>query len=294
MLKYTATSLEDTRAILKAHFSGSKYCFRGQSNQSWGLIPTVFRGVDAFPDWQDQMDYIHGSERDCHRQFRDECAADKLGFHDTLDWLAYEQHHGAPTRLLDWTHQISVAAFFAVSGSPTADAAIFVFDLSSFPFHPDLGRQSPMGGFDLDRIRHYCGGVEPFFTQQVSRQIDPITGKYLNEEKPIPESTFVMWRPSRSHDRLKSQHGLVGFYLSFGAFDFEVDLLPYFTKLEMSSGIDFLGRIIIPQSSKESLLTDLIREGCDEYSIYGGADNLGKRVARDHADRLSYLNPNRA
>jgi len=85
--------------------------FRGLPNAEWNLMPGVARPDKAPPGgWRPAV------ELQLFRDFQRMAQTFEPGENfDDLDWLALAQHFGLPTRLLDWTDNPLVAAWFAVA-----------------------------------------------------------------------------------------------------------------------------------------------------------------------------------
>jgi len=91
--------------------SNSAWAFRGLGDTGFPLVPTIGR-LDPYSFSREQA--VLEAFRRRVSQFIDDS-----NFGD-WDYLALAQHHGLPTRLLDWTTNPLVAAYFAVMASPGA------------------------------------------------------------------------------------------------------------------------------------------------------------------------------
>ena len=92
----------------------SHWAFRGEHDERWPLYSSLSRYLRAFAvdprAWEEQESRIlRIFKRKAHQFLSKPPDAD-----DDFQWLALMQHHGAPTRLIDFTWSPYVAAFFAL------------------------------------------------------------------------------------------------------------------------------------------------------------------------------------
>jgi hypothetical protein len=121
--------LQTLHEALKAE-SGRQWLFRGQRDFRSDLASSLERAVHRrfgqpltrVPDYEKWL--VIEFKRHAHRYAQDLPSDD-----DKFRWLALMQHHGAPTRLLDFTYSFFVGLYFAVEcATPGEHCALWAVD----------------------------------------------------------------------------------------------------------------------------------------------------------------------
>lgn len=112
----------------------SPYVFRGQSNAGYSLETSLQRFIGDSDRWHLEWHLLRSS----NHYARDELEYVPFG----AEFKAIAQHHGLPTRVLDWTYSPYVAAYFATRGRQDVDGVIWAVDYAKVHEHaPDEFRE---------------------------------------------------------------------------------------------------------------------------------------------------------
>jgi hypothetical protein len=175
------------------------------------------------------------------------------------DWelLVAAQHHGVPTRLLDWTYSPLVAAHFATSGTDlTVDRAVWRLDWKCVHRAFDLPELALLFG-DLDR---HLGNGSAFTPWQLfdgdaagapfACMLEPPS---LDARIVSQSATFTLCSDNaRSFDAFLEHHGLGG----------------------------ALTKFVIPAAETARLRDQLDLVGIDEQRLFPDLDGLAARMRR--------------
>ena len=117
-----------------SRFSDHSTLYRGVSKSEYALIPSIgrenFKLLNTLPEstlQKFEKDLILLFQANSYQHLR----------HNNLpllELLAFGQHHGFKTRLLDWTKSALAALFFAVEKNPNDNGKVFLFKSRSHKY----------------------------------------------------------------------------------------------------------------------------------------------------------------
>lgn len=183
------------------------FVFRGQADARWGLVPTILRpksytpviskgeGVDTREMVFFELSVLNRFVKHCDavgipipndsQNFRKKyLSPDAATLYqkepwpwpdpEVLDLMAMAQHHGVPTRLLDWTTRAYTSAYFAASSAvsdfarwqPGDRLAIWALDRIALGVHSDIVLHHSPGAIS----RHLAAQGGLFTVHPLSRE----------------------------------------------------------------------------------------------------------------------------
>jgi len=107
-----------------------------------------------------------------------------------LEWLALMQHHGCPTRLLDFTRSYFIGLFFAVDDA-SSNSALWAVNRGFFEYRPGIPASEDY--------------LHSTYNEDAERVVDTVVSP---QNKEAPETGVLLVEPYRMNERLSIQQGL--------------------------------------------------------------------------------------
>jgi len=232
----------------------SSWAFRGLPNVNYPLDTTLMRLGGHYKQL----------ERHLLRNFMKYAHRDVVERDSYWHWLSVAQHHGLPTRLMDWTHSPLVATHFATADTTAYGVDAVVWCVNYERCHKLLPQ----------RIRQALDGegANTFTTELLAGAV-----KSLDELDRLADTPFLLFfEPPSMDDRIVNQYAL------FSVISSATQGLDVW----MAAHSELCRKIIIPAALKWEIRDKLDQANITERVLFPGLDGLSSWLRRHYSPTL--------
>jgi len=231
----------------------ASFAYRGLNNSSYDLQSSLMRLGGLY---QEQEGHLL-------RNFRKYALQNPLVKDSVWTWLAQGQHHGLPTRLLDWTHSPYVALHFATEN-------LEQFDRDGIVWCVDYTKTNRLLPEKLTQLLQEEGS--DLFTVEMLHQAASTLDAF---DQLAPAEFVLFWEPPSLDDRIVNQYAL---FSLMSRSDTRLDEW-------LADHPDCCHRILIPASLKWEVRDKLDQANITERVLFPGLDGLTRWLKRYYSPR---------
>ncbi len=231
----------------------SPFAFRGLSNAEYDLKTSLMRLEGVY----------HQLEPVILRSFQKYAYRDASPGNSIWNWLAVAQHHGLPTRLLDWSSSPYIAVHFATAEVDNFHKEGVIWCLNAVKLR----------GWMPDKVRQVLEDEHAimFTVDMLSR----IASSLPDFDRLLPEPFLIMMEPPSMDDRIVNQAALFSLMSSPKAVVNEW----------LIDKPDLFHRIVIPAELKWEVRDKLDAMNMNERILFPGLDGLSQYLKRYYSPR---------
>ena len=256
------------------------YFYRGVSNNQYPIVSGIYRENEK----HSENYYFNEINARCPDAFR---TLDNLGR------LAYMQHYGCPTRLLDITTNPLVALYFACAGNDEKNGSVYIFAIDSndvlYANSDRIHMLSKLAEFkkkDQDILRHYAyryirqdkfpqNSNKKYVLKQLEQFYHAIVRIHSGFEREIIpfdllKPQFVL--PNKENLRILKQDG--AFIIS------ALDSNAYESDMKIRKAL--IEEITIDVKAKKRILNELGRVGINQASLFPEVEKVADYLRKNN------------
>jgi hypothetical protein len=238
------------------------WLYRGHRKADWEIESSIERcfareGIPVRERYSLEQELLRDFKRAYHQY-----AAHVPGDEALLEWLALMEHHGAPTRCVDFSYSIYVAAYFALEDAD-ADCAVWAIN-------------GPWASKASVAALRKSGkkGINTFLKPTVPEQEAIANVAFLRTPH---VRCAVPLNPFRLNERLRTQKGI---FMVPG--DCRLPFMDNLRALPRYDSAENVVKLVIPIEARRTIMRQLYHMNVSRTSLFPGLDGYARSLGVYH------------